>query len=403
VERGGSHLSSESSDRCADGVKAGLLIGHSGRLGTVSSDGQVRRASRGDDVCRAICAAICVATGVYAAFAGLIGLVALLGLDDTAHPTEARTYPLGALACLVSAVWAGRLAYRRPPRGWTLGVGSVAGVVLAAMTFYLWGGGAPPQPPRTTIGLVFAGVQVAAVPILALLLRRPRLRCPAAAVLGIGVLLLGAGTTIYASGTRQVEERQTVGHQITAVTISSGIGDITIHGDGAPGSMEVIRRARLGAWRDLPPIVLEDSDQPSLGGNQNSVFDSDVSYEVRVPAGVRVSAQTFSGNVVADGEFSSVRLQGGSGYVRADLSPTFVDAYTTMGGSINLRLRTAPTALALSSDSGRVDVGLPADATYAIETPRAVPGAVVTVLQDSASTHRVTVTVGAGGLSLHPN
>lgn len=371
---------------------------------SVSAGGQAWSASRGDAVCRAACAALCVATGVYAAFAGLIGSVALLGLDDTAHPTEARTYPLGALVCLVAAVWAGWLAYRGPQLGWRLVVGSIAGVVLAAMTFYLWGGGAPPEPPRTTIGLVFAGVQVAAVPILALLLSRPHLRGPAA-VLGIGVLLLGAGTTIYASGTRQVEEQQTVMHQITAVTIRSGSGDITIHGDGAPGSMEVIRRARLGAWRDLPPLMLGDGDQPSLGGNQNSVYDSDVSYEVRVPSGVRVSAQTFSGNVVVDGAFSSVLLQGGSGYVRADLSTTSVDANTTMGGNINLRLRTAPASVALLSDSGKVDVALPANQKYAVEiTPIAGSGAVdVTVPQASASTHRVKATVGSGGLSLHPN
>lgn len=115
---------------------------------------------------RTVCAALAVATGIYAAYGSLATLVGVL-LSGGIRTLVDWLFCAGALACLGAAIWAAALARGGRHQGFTLVVGLLGGLVLAGMTAYLVGGEAPPRPPRTTIGLAFIGVQVAAVPVLA--------------------------------------------------------------------------------------------------------------------------------------------------------------------------------------------------------------------------------------------
>ena len=402
-------------------------------VSTVSTDGQQRYPSRAEAAYRTACAVLAALTGIYAAIGVLLGW-ALFSVGDVVHPTEGRMFLLGALACLGAALWAAVLARPRSPhRGSTVLVGAVGGLLLTAGSFYLYGGGASARPPKTTIGLAFVGVQVAAVPVVAWILgglpdssarpptsgteaghaspsvppaaaepgarRRFRHRVSGFALL-TGLALFG-GTAIYGLGTRQIEAHETITHQVTAVFVRSGSGDITVHGTGAAGTVELIRRARLGAWGDLPPYEFSSGDNLELGPRKDNDDDWGISYEIRVPAGVKVNADTVYGNIDADGEFSTVGFQSAYGHVKADLSASTVDAYVFNGGSVNLRLRVAPAQLTTDADTGDVDVRLPGDQAYAVETRSGgVPQ--VTVQQDSRSPHRIKATSGSGAVTVQP-
>ncbi|WP_407068261.1 DUF4097 family beta strand repeat-containing protein [Lapillicoccus sp.] len=173
---------------------------------------------------------------------------------------------------------------------------------------------------------------------------------------------------IYASVTHQVEARETITHQVAAVIVESGRGDITIHASGARGTVQVIRRGRLRVGSDLAPLEFSDGNTLIIDDQTDDSETSGISYEVRVPAGVRIGATTFSGTIDADGDFSSVVLQTATGTVETELSATTVFAYATTGGRIDLRLQMAPTQLTSESDSGDIDVRLPADQAYTVET-----------------------------------
>lgn len=350
---------------------------------------------------RSVCAALVVSTGIYAAYGVLAGSLAFIGIDQ-AHPTGGRILVSGGLVSLLAAVWAAVLARSGSHRGSTVLTGAAGGVVFAGATFYLYFGGAPPQPARTTIGVGLVGVQVAAVPVVAWLLRGPRGTRPGPAVLTGLMVLVGGGTMIYASVTHQVEARETITHQVAAVIVESGRGDITIHASGARGTVQVIRRGRLRVGSDLAPLEFSDGNTLIIDDQTDDSETSGISYEVRVPAGVRIGATTFSGTIDADGDFSSVVLQTATGTVETELSATTVFAYATTGGRIDLRLQRAPTQLTSESDSGDIDVRLPADQAYTVETRSGSGVTHVTVQQDSTSTHQVKATSGTGNITIQP-
>ncbi len=143
------------------------------------------------------------------------------------------------------------------------------------------------------------------------------------------MVLVGGGTMIYASVTHQVEARETITHQVAAVIVESGRGDITIHASGARGTVQVIRRGRLRVGSDLAPLEFSDGNTLIIDDQTDDSETSGISYEVRVPAGVRIGATTFSGTIDADGDFSSVVLQTATGTVETELSATTVFAYAT--------------------------------------------------------------------------
>ena len=224
--------------------------------------------------------------------------------------------------------------------------------------------------------------------------RRPR----RLAALAAGALVVaGAGTAVALSGDRRVEQRETITHPITALTVDGTGGDVTVRTGATAGTVEVVRRgsaprgggvvAGAAAW-DNTTLVL----RPDCRGG------CDVDYQITVPDGVVVDIQTGSGDIELNGSLGDVSLQTGSGDIDADVT---TDSLTlrTGSGDAGLRLREAPDQVSATSGSGDLDIRVPRGEVYNI-VPQTGSGDVDLNVMRGQSDHVIQVRTGSGDISV---
>ena len=212
------------------------------------------------------------------------------------------------------------------------------------------------------------------------------------------VVLAGAGTAIaLAGGGRLVEQRETFTHPVTALTIDAGAGDVTVRSGATADTVEVIRRVR-GSLSDAP-AARGTWDGTTLVIRPGCPDGCDADYDIRVPNGVAVTAETGSGDIDLVGTLGTVSVEGGSGDVEADAT---VDNLTTRTGSgdMELRLRSAPTELVATSGSGDVEIRVPSAQTYAVDVETGSGDTRIDVPDESTAGHRIQVRTGSGDISL---
>ena len=212
------------------------------------------------------------------------------------------------------------------------------------------------------------------------------------------VVLAGAGTAIALAGAGpRVERREVLTHQVTALTIDPGAGDVTVRSGATAGTVEVIRRAR-GSLNDAP-ASRGTWDGTTLVIRPECPDGCGADYEIRLPNGVAVTAETGSGDIDLVGTLGIVSVEAGSGDVEADAT---VDNLTTRtsSGDIQLRLRSAPTQLTATSGSGDVDVRLPSAQTYAVAVETGSGDTEIDVPRQDTAGHRIQVRTGSGDISL---
>lgn len=211
-------------------------------------------------------------------------------------------------------------------------------------------------------------------------------------------MLAGAGAAVALAGMgHRVQQTDRLSHQISALTVNTGSGDVTVRTGGAPGTVEVTRKARsTGALTPLGPTSWQ-GDTLTLRGDCDGC--DDVDYEIRVPVGVDVTAQTGSGDIELDGALRSVSLQAGSGDVDANLSATTLTSRTG-SGDMDLRLGNAPDQLTANSGSGDVDIRVPDGQSYVFDT-RSGSGDIDNNLpQTNGADHRIQVETGSGDITI---
>jgi deoxycytidine triphosphate deaminase len=212
------------------------------------------------------------------------------------------------------------------------------------------------------------------------------------------LVLAGAGTAIALAGAGpRVEQRQLLPHQVTAVTIDAGAGDVTVRSGATADTVEVIRRARDSL-----------SDEPAARGTWDGTTllirpgcpdACSADYEIRVPNGVAVTAKTDSGDIRLGGTLGVVSVDAGWGEVDADVA---VDNLTTRTGSgdTELRLRSAPSQLTATSGSGDIDIRVPSTQTYAVAADTESGDTKIEVPRQDTASHHVQLTTGSGDISL---
>ena len=211
-------------------------------------------------------------------------------------------------------------------------------------------------------------------------------------------MLAGAGTAVaLAGGGQRVQQRDVLAHEISALSVDAAGGDITVRTGGEPGTVEVTRKTRsTGALTALGPTSWRGNTLALQGNCQGC---GDIDYEIRVPAGVDVTAKTGSGDVRLDGALGTVALQTGSGDVDADLAAQSLTARTG-SGDMKLRLETAPSQLTANSGSGDVDIRVPDGQSYVLDTHTGSGDLDIGIPQTNGADHRVQVQTGSGDISI---
>ena len=171
--------------------------------------------------------------------------------------------------------------------------------------------------------------------------RRPRHpQRIAGAAAGLLVLAAAGGGLVALAGGNRVERHDLLTQQISTLSIDAGGGDVTIRAGGPPGTVDVTRTTRSAT--DLTDLAVTGG--PTDGTlSLSCATGCDIDYEIRVPAGVTVTAQTGSGDIELEGSLGQVSLQTGSGDVDADIVTTGTLTTRTGSGDMGLRLASAPT------------------------------------------------------------
>jgi hypothetical protein len=211
-------------------------------------------------------------------------------------------------------------------------------------------------------------------------------------------VVAGAGTAVALSGGHRVEQRETITHAVTALTVDGTGGDVTVRSGATTGTVEVVRRGPAprndgvvpgaATWEGGSTLVL----RPDCSGG------CDVDYQVTVPDGVAVTVQTGSGDVELKGSLGPVSLQTGSGDIDADVSSDTV-TLRTGSGDADLRLREAPDQVTATSGSGDIDIRVPKGEIYQV-TPQTGSGDVDLNVQQGPSDHAIQVRTGSGDISV---
>jgi hypothetical protein len=213
------------------------------------------------------------------------------------------------------------------------------------------------------------------------------------------LVLVGAGAAVALAGLGQrVEQHDLLTHQISALTVNTGGGDVTVRTGGAPGTVEVTRKTRsAGGLTPLGATSWEGNTLTLLGDCEGC---GDIDYEIRVPAGVDVTAKTGSGDIELDGGLGTVSLQTGSGDIDGDVAAA--DSITTRTGSgdMELRLGNAPSLLSAHSGSGDVDIKVPNNQSYAVAFRTGSGDTDINVPQQSTSDRKIEVQTGSGDISV---
>ncbi|WP_369054414.1 DUF4097 family beta strand repeat-containing protein [Kineococcus terrestris] len=235
------------------------------------------------------------------------------------------------------------------------------------------------------------------------------------------VLVAGGALSVLGSMTAVREQRtDTFPGPVTAVVVSTGTGDVQVAAGGGDGAR--VTTTTVSGWSqadaraDLRDGVLDLRGACSHGGWPGRCSTD---FDVVVPAGVRVSLDTGTGDQRLTGAFGAVVSEAGTGSVRwsgADggrldieagtgsvtvtgaLDDVRVDAGT---GDVRLELDAAPGSVDVRTSTGDADVLVPDDGTaYAAEVSAGTGGERVDVPVDPSADRRVLVSTGTGDARL---
>lgn len=245
------------------------------------------------------------------------------------------------------------------------------------------------------------------------------------AALAVGALLAVVGTAVCGVQTvdetsgevRRVEHRVFSG-DVQMVRVHTNSGRIQIA--GAAGRVVDVEGSLAGTV-SVPAMSAEVRDgvltlDADCGGG---FWDCEASFAVRVPAGIRVVAETGSGEVEATGLLSAATLRSGSGTVRVDgaraqltmstasgnlravgVTATEVDA-STASGNVRIELATAPEDISAHSASGNVRITVPDDGeVYATEVHTGSGNTLVGVRTDPLAARRLRASTGSGNAEI---
>lgn len=232
-------------------------------------------------------------------------------------------------------------------------------------------------------------------------------------------------------GFSSTEDDKTEQVAITEIRISGGGGDVTVR-PGAAGQAQI--HQKIEYWGDEPSHDTYRIEGTTLHLDTDCGRRCDVSYDVRVPEGVKVSGENGSGNVTLTGvstvdiEVSSgnasvtratgpVRVRVSSGNVGLSDIRGQVTASTSSGniagnglrastmdlkatsGSITMKLE-SPADVTAKASSGDIKLRVPAGASYRIDAATSSGNKKLELPDDANGTYRLDLHTSSGDVSV---
>jgi hypothetical protein len=193
----------------------------------------------------------------------------------------------------------------------------------------------------------------------------------------------------------------TVSGRVTAVVIDGGSGSIDV--TGSPVS--TVSVSQQVSYSGKPPAathVLRGTTL-TLSYTCPTELACGISYTVRVPAGVAVSAATGAGAGTLTSLAGTVTAHAGAGLITAVDLRSAVASFKSNAGGVVATFSVAPRSLTATTNVGPITLTVPGSVAYKISTHTLVGISTVTVRRGAGSAHSISASSDLGSISINPS
>ncbi|MGW3349829.1 DUF4097 family beta strand repeat-containing protein [Nonomuraea rubra] len=220
--------------------------------------------------------------------------------------------------------------------------------------------------------------------------------------------LLGVSAALTGCGAGFTEETDTVSYEV-----GDDVRALRVEADS--GTIEVVESQRRGVqvteqlvWRKNKPktghqvqggTLVLSYECPAAVGFGAVATSCDVNYRVEVPRGLSVKVASDSGTLTLKGLSGALDALSDSGAIEAEGLAVRQVVAKTDSGDVELAFTGAPDRVTVSSDSGRVTIGVPQGAYDVVATTDS--GAKdIKVDTDPSAPRRIELTSDSGDLEV---
>ncbi|MGI5270003.1 DUF4097 family beta strand repeat-containing protein [Nonomuraea sp. CA-218870] len=222
----------------------------------------------------------------------------------------------------------------------------------------------------------------------------------AGGLLASAALLTGCGLDSLAGPSEQDTVSYEVTEKVTKLEVRNGSGDTLITETGG-GSVKVDETLR---WRGEKPRTEHTVNGDTLLITfecPRTWSDCGVDYEIEIPKGLQVKAETGSGDVTLRSLSGPLAFNAGSGAVDAAGLTSKTVAGEVGSGDIELEYAAAPDGVRLETGSGGITLRLP-DEGYDVRTEVGSGDTTVSVRDDRGAPRKIVISAGSGDVSVLP-
>ncbi len=217
----------------------------------------------------------------------------------------------------------------------------------------------------------------------------------AGAALGTGLLLTGCGLQNIAGPTKDATQAYDVSGKVAVLDVRSGSGTIVVTESDRTG----FHVSETLHWKGDKPVTRH----PINGGTLTLAYECPnspdwgcgVDYKIEVPRGVRLKADTGSGDIILTALSGELNVSAGSGTINATGLGGRQAVAETGSGDVDLRFTGTPDNVRVGTGSGQGVVRVP-QGTYHVTASTGSGERSVEVTSDEASPRRIVVKTGSG-------
>ncbi|AEW97925.1 MULTISPECIES: DUF4097 family beta strand repeat-containing protein [Streptomycetaceae] len=181
---------------------------------------------------------------------------------------------------------------------------------------------------------------------------------------------------------------------VHALVVKGGTGDV--HVTGGSGPVQVTERQN---YHDTPPNATHTTTDGTLT-LAYSGRDTAIDYDVRVPAGTVVTITDDTGDIRVAGISGAVRATTDTGSVTGSGLTSRQVELVSDTGDVTARLDAVPDRVSAGSGTGKVDLKVPGNASYAVTATAGTGKARVEVPQATGSRHTISAKAGTGDVTV---
>ena len=219
---------------------------------------------------------------------------------------------------------------------------------------------------------------------------------------GVLVVVCGVAVGVSVALTQERTTTATIAQHIERVVVRADTGHVNL--SGSEGSRVVVREKLRWMWRK--PHVSTSVEGSTLTVSAECPGTSTLNrckadLDLAIPFDADVVVRGDSGDISAERLAGHLELTTDSGDVAGrDLNPTTAQA-TTDAGNVDLEFATQPVSVHANSDSGDVDVTVPAGGEYRVDaTATAGDVKVQGILRNDHAGRTITATADAGDVTV---